>query len=55
MMKLLSVNVSLPKDVPYRGGGDGIHGDLQGTGDGRVMLWRLNLDGDKQADPSVGV
>jgi MOSC domain-containing protein YiiM len=48
-MKLLSVNVSLPRDVPYRG-------ETLRTGiykqpvQGRVMLRELNLDGDGQAD-----
>ena len=48
-MKLLSVNVSLPKEVPYVG-------QMTTTGifkepvSGRVMLRTLNLDGDGQAD-----
>ena len=48
-MKLLSVNVSMPTTVPYRG-------EMMTTGiykqpvHGRVMLHRLNLDGDGQAD-----
>lgn len=48
-MKLLSVNVSMPKEVPYRG-------EMLRTGiykqpvSGRVMLRQLNLDGDGQAD-----
>ena len=51
-MKLLSVNVSLPKELPYRG-------EMLRTGiykepvAGRVMLRQLNLDGDSQADLSV--
>jgi MOSC domain-containing protein YiiM len=51
-MRLLSVNVSLPKDVPYRG-------QTVSTGifkehvDGRVMLRMLNLEGDRQADRTV--
>ena len=48
-MKLLSVNVSLPKEVPY-------NGTIITTGifkepvQGQVMLRTLNLDGDDQAD-----
>ena len=48
-MKLLSVNVSLPKEVLYQG-------KIVRTGifkepvQGRVNLRRLNLDGDGQAD-----
>ncbi|MEA3411180.1 MAG: MOSC domain-containing protein [Pseudomonadota bacterium] len=51
-MKLLSVNVSLPREVPY-------HGKTITTGifkepvDGRVMVRRLNIDGDGQADLKV--
>lgn len=51
-MKLLSVNVSLPKEVPYRGGTIST-GIFKEPVAGRVMLRQLNLDGDKQADPSV--
>ena len=49
MMKLLSVNVSLPKEVPYKGKAirTGIYKEPV---QGRVMLRRLNLDGDGQAD-----
>lgn len=49
MAKLVSVNVSLPKEVPYRG-------EMLRTGiykqpvTGRVMLRTLNLEGDGQAD-----
>lgn len=48
-MQLLSVNVSLPKEVPY-------NGETMTTGiykepiQGRVMMRELNIDGDKQAD-----
>lgn len=48
-MKLISVNVSLPKDVQH-------NGQITRTGifkepvNGRVMLGALNLDGDGQAD-----
>ena len=48
-MKLLSVNVSEPKDVPYRGGTlrTGIYKQPVA---GRLMMRTLNLDGDGQAD-----
>jgi MOSC domain-containing protein YiiM len=48
-MKLISLNVSMPKDVPYRG-------ETMYTGiykqpvSGRVMMRTLNLDGDGQGD-----
>lgn len=51
-MKLLSVNVGLPREVMW-------HGTSVATGifkepvDGRVSLRTLNLDGDRQADLSV--
>jgi MOSC domain-containing protein YiiM len=51
-MKLLSVNVSLPREVDY-------HGERVRTGifkepvQGRVQLHRLNLEGDGQADLRV--
>lgn len=51
-MKLISVNVGLPRDVTW-------HGKTVTTGifkepiDGPVMLRTLNLDGDRQADLSV--
>jgi MOSC domain-containing protein YiiM len=51
-MKLISVNVGLPRDVVW-------HGRHVTTGifkqpvDGRVALATLNLDGDRQADLSV--
>ncbi len=50
--KLLSINTSLPRSVP-------VHGELVETGifkrpvNGTVMLRRLNLDGDAQADLGV--
>jgi MOSC domain-containing protein YiiM len=49
MMKLLSVNVSLPKEVPYQGKTvrTGIYKE---SVPGRVRLRQLNLDGDGQAD-----
>jgi MOSC domain-containing protein YiiM len=48
-MKLLSVNVSLPKEVSYRGKTvrTGIYKEPV---EGRVRLRELNLDGDGQAD-----
>jgi MOSC domain-containing protein YiiM len=48
-MQLISVNVSLPKEVRYKG-------DIVTTGifkepvQGRIMLRKINLDGDGQAD-----
>ena len=51
-MKLLSVNASMPKEVPHRGGtvSTGIFKEPVG---GRVMLRSLNLEGDGQADRNV--
>lgn len=48
-MKLLSVNASLPQEIPYRGGTlrTGIY---KQPVRGRVWLHRLNLEGDGQAD-----
>lgn len=48
-MKLLSVNVSLPKEVPYRDKTTST-GIFKVPVSGRVMLRTLNLDGDGQAD-----
>jgi MOSC domain-containing protein YiiM len=51
-MKLVSVNVGLPREVTW-------HGMAASTGifkqpvEGRIVLRRLNLDGDRQADLSV--
>src|SRR6267154_1738028 len=51
-MKILSVNVGLPREVTWQG-------KLVTTGifkdpiQGRVMMRRLNLDGDQQADLTV--
>lgn len=51
-MKVLSVNVSLPKEVPYRG--ETIFtGIFKEPVEGRVALRRSNLDGDRQADLAV--
>lgn len=51
-MKLISVNVSQPKEVWYNGKRikTGIFKEPVG---GRTMMRRLNLDGDGQGDPSV--
>jgi MOSC domain-containing protein YiiM len=51
-MKLISVNVSLPRDVPYRGGTIRT-GIFKQPVDGRVMVRRLNIDGDGQGDLKV--
>ncbi|MCZ6660877.1 MAG: MOSC domain-containing protein [bacterium] len=48
-MKLLSVNVSLAKEVPYKGKTI-TTGIFKEPVEGRVMLRELNLDGDGQAD-----
>ena len=48
-MKLLSVNVSLPKEVPYKGKTVRT-GIFKEAAQGRVKLGGLNLDGDGQAD-----
>ncbi len=48
-MKLLSVNVSLPREVPHRGK-TVTTGIFKEPVSGRVMLRTLNLDGDGQAD-----
>ena len=51
-MKVLSVNVSLPKEVPYRG--KTITTSIfKEPVEGRVTLRSSNLDGDGQADLSV--
>jgi len=48
-MKLLSVNVSLPKEVPYMDKTT-TTGIFKEQASGRVVLRSLNLDGDEQAD-----
>lgn len=48
-MKLLSVNVSLAKEIPYRGR-TVTTGIFKEPVNSRVMLRALNLDGDQQAD-----
>jgi MOSC domain-containing protein YiiM len=50
--KILSVNVSLPKEVDYEGK-KVTTGIFKEPIEGRVMLRTLNLDGDKQADLTV--
>ena len=51
MMKLLSVNVSLPREVTYKGKTVRT-GIFKKPVEGRIKVRRLNLDGDGQADPS---
>ena len=49
LMKILSVNIGIPREVPFQG-------EVVTTGifkdpvEGRVNLRTLNLDGDRQAD-----
>ena len=50
--KILSVNVSLPKEIDFEGQRV-ITGIFKEPIEGRVMLRTLNLDGDKQADLTV--
>src|ERR687892_282479 len=52
MPKILSVNVSLPKEVDFEGQ-KVTTGIFKKSIDGRIMLRTLNLDGDKQADLTV--
>ncbi len=51
-MKILSVNVSLPKEVPYNGKTI-TTGIFKEPIDGRVMVHTLNIEGDGQADLKV--
>ena len=51
-MKLLSVNVSLPKEVPYNGKTI-TTGIFKEPVDGRVRMSMLNIEGDGQADRKV--
>ncbi|MCZ6679878.1 MAG: MOSC domain-containing protein [Candidatus Poribacteria bacterium] len=52
MMKVLSVNVSQPKEVSYRG--ETIRtGIFKAPVQGRVMMRRLNIDGDGQGNTAV--
>lgn len=48
-MKLLSVNVSLPKEIPHMGKTT-MTGIFKEPVSGRIMFRSLNLDGDGQAD-----
>lgn len=52
MPKLISINVSLPKEVDFEGQ-KVITGIFKEPIEGRIILRRLNLDGDKQADLTV--
>jgi MOSC domain-containing protein YiiM len=51
-MKLLSLNVGVPREVTWNGQ-TVLTGIFKDTVDGPRMLRRLNLDGDRQADLSV--
>jgi len=51
-MRLLSVNVGLPREVDWKGR-NVTTGIFKEPVQGRVMLRKLNLDGDRQADLSV--
>ncbi len=51
-MKLISVNVGLPREVAWKSK-PVLTGIFKGPIAGRVMLRTLNLDGDQQADLSV--
>lgn len=51
-MKLISVNVSLPQTVMYQGKSV-TTGIFKKPANGRIMLRKLNLEGDQQADRKV--
>jgi len=51
-MKLISVNVGLPRDVNWKGK-TVTTGIFKEPVDGRIKVKKLNLEGDKQADLSV--
>src|SRR6516164_7826750 len=51
-MRLVSVNVGLPRDVSWQGD-TATTGIFKQPGSGRVKVRRLNLEGDRQADLSV--
>src|SRR5437879_13595857 len=51
-MRLVSVNVGLPREVAWKGSSVST-GIFKEPIQGRVMLRRLNLDGDRQAGLSV--
>lgn len=51
-MKLISINVGLPRDVPWLG--SVVRTSIwKAPVEGRVRVSKLNLDGDQQSDPSV--
>ena len=50
--KILSINVSLPKEIDFEGQ-KVTTGIFKEPIEGRIMLRTLNLDGDKQADLTV--
>jgi len=51
-MKLMSINVGLPRDITWRG--KSVRTSIwKGPVEGRVRVSRLNLDGDQQSDLSV--
>jgi MOSC domain-containing protein YiiM len=52
LMKLISVNVSLPKPIAYQGR-NVLTGIFKQPVEGRLHVGRLNLEGDQQADLSV--
>src|SRR5947199_8626407 len=51
-MRVVSVNVGLPREVAWKGGSVGT-GIFKEPVQGRVTVRRLNLDGDRQADLSA--
>ena len=51
-MKIISVNVGLPREVSWKGK-TVTTGIFKEPVEGRVQMHSLNLDGDRQADPSV--
>jgi MOSC domain-containing protein YiiM len=51
-MKLISVNVGLPREIVYKGR-EIVTGIFKEPVEGRIMARRLNLDGDRQADLTV--
>ena len=51
-MKIVSVNVGLPREVVWQGVSVST-GIFKDPVDGAVMIRRLNLDGDRQADLTV--
>ena len=51
-MKIISVDVGLPRKLPYRGRGI-TTGIFKEPVQGRIKVHRLNLEGDRQANLSV--